>query len=515
MTESSALMNLVEAARRRRVVHHVVEQTITGACAALGGAALVLIAGSDLFDWRWLILLFGAGAGWSAWRTMRRIPGPYQVAQEIDRRMELSDTLSTAYYFGDESKRGHIARELWELQRRRAEEASRGLQAAEVYPWSLPRQAYVAAALIAGLGGLMMVRYGLLGTLDVHAPMVSGLATFFTPGKETLAKNGQKGRKAGDQPMGIAVDEQSDEQKELDAGSQDALSETGTPDVNAGVDTKDLLKSMTKEIKAQAEEGDAMEEDSEGGERAKGDGKEGDSQASDMAGPDGQKGVPQEAKQGNQGKEGNNNSSLMDKMRDAMANLLAKMKIPNQGQQQKAGNNQKGTQGGGETQGKQAGQQKGQTQGKGSPTDDAEGADEGQPSEQAQSGQGKAGDQGNEQQSQAAQQSGMGKQDGAKEIQDAQQAAAMGKISEIFGKRAENIKGEMMVEVKSSKQQQLRTAYSERQSAHRESGSEIRRDEVPLDLQPFVQEYFEKVRKAGAAGAGQAQPAPAPPAAQK
>ena len=187
----------------------------------------------------------------------------------------------------------------------------------------------------------------------------------------------------------------------------------------------------------------------------------------------------------------------MDKMRDAMANLLAKMKIPNQGQP-KSGANQKGSQGGGEMQGKQAGQQKGQTQGKGSPTDDAEGADEGQPSEQAQSGQGKGADRGNEQQSQPAQQSGMGKQDGAKDIKDAEQAAAMGKISEIFGKRAQNMTGEIMVEVKSSKQQQLRTAYSNRESTHRESGSEIHRDEVPLDLQYFVQQYFEKVRKPGA-----------------
>ena len=76
----------------------------------------------------------------------------------------------------------------------------------------------------------------------------------------------------------------------------------------------------------------------------------------------------------------------------------------------------------------------------------------------------------------------------------------MGKISEIFGKRAQNVTGEMMVEVKSSKQQQLRTAYAERANTHREAGSEIHRDEVPLDLQYFVQQYFEKVRKPGAIG---------------
>jgi len=60
------------------------------------------------------------------------------------------------------------------------------------------------------------------------------------------------------------------------------------------------------------------------------------------------------------------------------------------------------------------------------------------------------------------------------------------------------MKGEMMVEVKSSRQQQLRTAYSDRRGAHRESGGEIHRDEVPLDLQHYVQQYFENVRKPGA-----------------
>lgn len=496
MTEPSALMNLVEASRRRALAHRVAGHVMTGACAALGGAALLLVAGSDLFDGRWLVLLFGAGVGWSAWRTMRNLPGPYEVAQEIDRRMELSDTLSTAYYFGEEGRRGQVSAELWRLQRLRAEETSQGLQAAVIYPWALPRRTYLAVALFVGLSGLLMLRYGLLGTLDVRAPMVQGLSQYFTPGKESAGKKDGGGRKQGENPTGIPLDEQTEEAKDLNPAGPDALSEVTTPDVNAGVETKDLLKSMTKEIKAQSEEGDAMEEDAEGDRQARGEGKDGGSDSSDTASPDGQKGIPQEAKNGQQGKEGNN-ASLMDKMRDAMANLLAKMKMPQQGTQ-KQGGQQKGAQGGGEMQGKKGSQQKGQTQGKGSPADDAEGADEGQPSEQAQSGQGKGGDKGNEQQAQPSQQSGMGKQDGDKEIRDAEQARAMGKISEIFGKRAENMKGEMMVEVKSSRQQQLRTAYSDRQSAHRESGGEIQRDEVPLDLQHYVQQYFENVRKPGA-----------------
>jgi hypothetical protein len=74
----------------------------------------------------------------------------------------------------------------------------------------------------------------------------------------------------------------------------------------------------------------------------------------------------------------------------------------------------------------------------------------------------------------------------------------MGKISEIIGKRAQNITGEVMVEVSSGKQQ-LKTEYSQRDATHVEAGGEINRDEVPLAYQQYVQQYFAQVRKMPAA----------------
>ena len=70
----------------------------------------------------------------------------------------------------------------------------------------------------------------------------------------------------------------------------------------------------------------------------------------------------------------------------------------------------------------------------------------------------------------------------------------MGKLSEIIGKRAANISGEVMVEVSSGKQQ-LKTQYSQQNATHVEAGSEINRDEVPLAYQQYVQQYFAQVRK--------------------
>ena len=90
--------------------------------------------------------------------------------------------------------------------------------------------------------------------------------------------------------------------------------------------------------------------------------------------------------------------------------------------------------------------------------------------------------------------SGIGKQDGSKDVKLAEQMAAMGKISEIIGKRSANITGEMTIEVQSGKQQ-LRTPYSASNATHAEAGGEINRDEVPVVYQPYVQQYFEQMRK--------------------
>ena len=59
--------------------------------------------------------------------------------------------------------------------------------------------------------------------------------------------------------------------------------------------------------------------------------------------------------------------------------------------------------------------------------------------------------------------------------------------------------GEATVEVETTSQQ-LRTPYAQKGAEHTQGGAEISRDEVPVALQPYVQQYFEQVRKqAGAA----------------
>src|SRR5262249_5648001 len=91
-------------------------------------------------------------------------------------------------------------------------------------------------------------------------------------------------------------------------------------------------------------------------------------------------------------------------------------------------------------------------------------------------------------------QQGFGSQDGDKNVKQAEALKAMGKISQILGKRAENVKGSVTMEVGQTKQQ-LKTASTEISPPHSDSGGEIPRDTVPPAYEQFVQQYFEQVRK--------------------
>ena len=179
----------------------------------------------------------------------------------------------------------------------------------------------------------------------------------------------------------------------------------------------------------------------------------------------------------------------MSKLKDAVSNMFSKSSQSDPGQ--KAQGQQvpgaKGEKGAGEKSASK-GQEQGQNQA---------GSEDGEPNGDAQQGQqadGKAGAKNAQQSSQAG--NGVGSQDGSKDLRAAEQLKAMGKISEIIGKRAATVSGETTVEVQSGKQQ-LRTAYTNTAAAHGETDSGSGRDEIPAGLQAYVQQYFEQVRKSG------------------
>jgi len=180
----------------------------------------------------------------------------------------------------------------------------------------------------------------------------------------------------------------------------------------------------------------------------------------------------------------------MDKLKDAMANMMNKMSSsPKDGQQpsQSSQNGQTGP--------KDQSNQKGKpSPNKSDPSADAQADQQSDGSDKSQSADARGQEKGADKNASNDSKSGIGSADGDKSGKEAEELAAMGKISEILGKRSANVSGEVMVEVGSTKQQ-LKTPWAQKQATHSEAGSEIHRDEVPLIYQPFVQQYFEEIRK--------------------
>jgi hypothetical protein len=218
----------------------------------------------------------------------------------------------------------------------------------------------------------------------------------------------------------------------------------------------------------------------------------------------GQQNGAKDAKEANQSGNAGENSSLAGKLRDALSNLMAKLKTPPKPNGGKQGDSTQSSSSRSSQQGeKQEGDSKsaGQEQADASANSQSEGEQQQGGTQQA--SQGKSEGRSNNQPNSPDGKSGIGKQDGDKAAREAAELAAMGKISEIIGKRAANISGEVMVEVSPGKQQ-LKTQYSQQNAAHTDAGGEINRDEIPLAYQQYVQQYFAQVRKlpAGKSKAG-------------
>lgn len=485
------IVELVKRARRRLLWNALLAHMALLASVLAGGVILLLMLGTRILDWR---LLAAAGLATFVpciWRARRKMPSPYRTAQVIDRRLRLEDSLSTALFF-ESSAVSHPASPMLLAQRAMAERLAATVDLDRAAPFEMPRSAYVMGALGLVASGLFALRYGIEPKLDLHAPMARAVMQSLGWSPEREERAGQKpgARKAPDlaKAGGMSLSQQDPEKApELDAAPDSALNTTAVPDLSVnGSSTESPGKSKGESAgqeNASGEQGDPSDlQNAAGNDAADGEGSE--RQASERASPSG--GRPAAGSPGE-------NSSLMAKLRDAMSNLMSKMRQPSNAQQsaaKQAGSQQARAQGSGAKQ-KETGDAAKQADGQ--PADGQDGSDSADP-ENEQSAQGHGTSKSAEQQPSNQPGSGIGKQDGNKDTKLAEQLAAMGKISEIIGKRSANVTGEVSIEVQSS-HQQLRTPYSQNNVTHTDTGGEISRDEVPLVFQQYVQQYFAEVRK--------------------
>lgn len=492
MPETESLLAFLAHVRRRHMTTELVRHSLTALVFGLSGLVILLLAGTQIFDWYWPVLLFVTAFGVGVWQFQKHKPTLYRLAQMVDARLNTYDALSTAFHFQTE------AGPMVDAQRAAVARLATTLAPETAIPMQWPKTTYAVAALSLAAFTLVGIRYGILNTLDLSAPVSEAVIDVFRfssiTGKRQMAKSEQTKLNEELQKLGLSPDENAkDELTKIEMAKEGEISTADIPDVN------DLSDTVRGEKGKAATEGKGTNPgEGEGGEGTQ------DSQNQDPNDPGKQgkseEGKPQDAKNAKQGtKSGDNNlqaakNSMMDKMKDAFANMMNKLKQPNpqEGQQQAAnqkGGDKGGQQKGGQQPGKQPG--KGNESQKGAEQPGDEGAEANEKQAQAQ---GQGGDKSASMQAPPDAKSGVGKADGDKSIKDAEQLQAMGKISEIIGKRAKDIAGEVMVEVNGGKQQ-LRTQYSNSAAKHTESGGEIHRDEVPLQHQQYVQQYFEQVRK--------------------
>jgi hypothetical protein len=500
--ELSPVSLLLKKARRRCLIDLVLDQSALAISIAMAGAILVMLTGTSLLEWYWIALIAIVSLGIGVYRLRQQIPSEYRLAQRIDWKMSLADALSTAKYFAETHS------PIVDQQRDAAEQVARGIDPRIAVPFTRSRFAWPAAGLALVACGLFAVRYAVLNTMSLEPSLVkSAYDTFFGGGPQQQAKNIRKAPIDKNSPLDPGNPDAPTTQNDQIPDSQ--LQSVETPDVNNSK-AEDQSKSAAPQGHQQPSQddqtGDSADKGEKGDQASKGEDGNQDKTQGDKS-KDGKKDGKQDAK--NQNQNNPENSSMLDKLKDAMANMLNKMKStpPKEGQQS-AQNSQDSKQGG-----QEKGNQKSSQNQKGSQSDSQE-ADaqsdqqqqQGDKSEKKQSANAKSGDKSQDKNNSPDAKSGIGSSDGDKTAKEAEQQNAMGKISEILGKRSANVTGEVMVEVGSTKQQ-LKTPWAQKQATHVEAGSEIHRDEVPLMYQQFVQQYFEEIRKTPDAGK-QAKPAP-------
>jgi hypothetical protein len=490
---------LIRRARRRLILNEALSQFARACAFAMGGLALILLTGTRFLEWWTLTLFAAAGVAWGAALVWRAVPDVYAAAVRVDETARLHDSLSTAIYF---SQHESSCAEFQKIQRSQAEEAARGVNLASAVPYTFPKALYAMAALTLLASGLVAFRFASTKGLDLRAPITEVLF------EDLAARPGDKAHPSLDAAQRKRLDD-----------AESLLAKLGVP--IKPEDKKDEA-ALDQAIEQALEGGQTPGEKGQKGPNGAGDGKPaGGLQQQPNGDPlDGRDENAENADKGNggrdeQGDKGEKKSSngesgsLFSKLKDAVNNLFSKANKENTMGAQKGSDQKnqmaKADKGGEKGQNSKGDQQQGNSDAQ-SEDDATPGGDAQQQGEQAE---GKAGSKSSQQSAQAG--SGAGSQDGAKDVKAANDLKAMGKLSEIIGKRSATVTGETTIEVQSGNQQ-LKTAYSNQTSAHGEADSDVSRDEIPVALQPYVRQYFEQVRKAGqAAGAKTKQSAPAQP----
>ena len=184
------LTDLLERARRRLFGQLALDKGALALVIGMAAVILLLLAGTQILDWYWPVLVVAVSLGIGIYRLRKSLPSVYKLAQQIDRRLGLADSLSTAVYFAAHPDPAREA--VCEVQRRDAELVARRVNIQQALPPSRSRYLLPAAGLALVAFGLFAVRYAVTGSLSLE-PSLFKIAydSFFGPPAQ-VAKNQAK-----------------------------------------------------------------------------------------------------------------------------------------------------------------------------------------------------------------------------------------------------------------------------------------------------------------------------------
>ena len=473
-------------------MNETLAQFAFAAAVFVAGFILVLIFGTRYLEW-WTLAVFAAAGvrlAFTEFTGERRVR--YETAVRLDDTAHLHDSLSTALYFADHETGGHkgASDEFRQSQRKQAEGAALEVQLEQAVPFLVPRSLYAMAALCVLASALVALRYGIGHGLDLRAPITQFLfedeAIKDAKKAQAMYPKSQKWMQEADSllsKLGMAPNpnepapgdpdalDKAIEQAMQNPADAGAKSEKGGCQPARTVRPRQAILRAIPRTAIRSRTANSRPATIRTGRKER---------------------TPRRAIRARNrvpGKNGTPSSkeSFFHDLKDAVWNMLSKSEKEDSSSSQKNQQSAKN-----ETPSGEKGQAGKGAQEKGDSQSDAEG----QPDSDAQAGQqaqGKLNSPANQTPAQGG--SGIGNQDGSKEIKAAAQLKAMGKISEIIGQRAATVSGETSVEVQSGNQK-LHTDYSNTSAAHAETDGDVTRDEIPLALQAYVQQYFAEVRKA-------------------
>jgi hypothetical protein len=458
--DRASLTSFLTAAARRRLLVLLLAETPLALSILFGAAVLTLLAGTLLISANWLLLAALIGFILSGLRIRKRWLDRYRLAQVLDRRLHLNDSLSTAWFVLTEPQHSEGAAA---YQLRGAGALLATVDPRQAFPIEWQRTWITPAVLSAIILTLFVLRFSRSDTLDLRPSLLPFRLMDLRASnsaeareRELMPKNSsQRARNRDKQPNApgaVPAERANDQQTLQSADGQTAASAA------AGLSQEQALQKLQQQLASE--------------------------QRKDAS------------------------PGLLNRMQDAMGGMMAKLQQalkPNDPRAQKdSQSGQKSPDDGKSAQTAGSANSKTPSQ-QGNSAQDQHGDSNGQPtSAQAQAVEkntsasqlGNANQPANE--SADNSQSGAGRNDGRKEMREAEQLKALGKLEEIIGKRSAAVTGDMTVEKPSGKQQ-LRTDYSNQLGVHSDLGGEINRDEIPPEYRAYIRAYMDAMHKQAAA----------------